>query len=273
MVLYGPCAFFIKTSILIFLTRVFAPFRRAVIGIYIFIGFMLAYYLPVVIIKAMICRPVRLFWDHDVPGKCFNQRALILADSVISVLSDLIIFAVPLPLASDLNMPLKKKLRVAAIFSAGGLACVTSIIRLVDIVHNGMSPNQTLVFMRVNLWGIAEVNIGLICACLPVLPAFYKHHFGNQSQNTKGYAGYNSTERSIEMMGSKSKKNNDLSNTNSLADYGSEENVLITDRAPHTILERSVHGNSEAQTNTPRKTSVDDQHTIMKTVEVHQTFH
>lgn len=75
------------------------------------------------------------------------------------------------------------------------------------------------------------------------------------------------------MMGSKSKKNNDLSNTNSLADYGSEENVLITDRAPHTILERSVHGNSEAQTNTPRKTSVDDQHTIMKTVEVHQTFH
>jgi hypothetical protein len=114
---------------------------------------MLAYYLPVVIIKSMICRPVRLFWDHGVPGKCFNQRALILADSVISVLSDLIIFAVPLPLASDLNMPFKKKLRVAAIFSAGGLACVTSIIRLVDIVHNGMSPNQTLVFMRVNLWG------------------------------------------------------------------------------------------------------------------------
>ena len=153
MVLYGPCAFFIKTSILLFLTRVFAPFRRAVIGIYIFIGFMLAYYLPVVIIKSIICHPVRLFWDHDVPGKCFNQRALILADSVISVLSDLIIFALPLPLASDLHMPLKKKLRVAAIFSAGGLACVTSIIRLVDIVHNGMSPNQTLVFMRVNLWG------------------------------------------------------------------------------------------------------------------------
>lgn len=73
------------------------------------------------------------------------------------------------------------------------------------------------------------------------------------------------------MMGSKSKKN-DLSNTNSIADYGSEKNVLITDRAPHTMLEMSVHGNSEARTNTPRKTSADDQHTIMKTVEVHQTF-
>jgi hypothetical protein len=105
-----------------------------------------------------------------------------------------------------------------------------------------------------------------------VLPAFYKHRFRNQSQNTKGYAGYSSTERSIEMMGSKSKKNDDLSNTNSIADYGSEKNVLTTDRASHTILEMSVHGNSEAQTNISRKTS-DDQHTIMKTVEVHQTFH
>lgn len=73
------------------------------------------------------------------------------------------------------------------------------------------------------------------------------------------------------MMGSKSKKNDDLSNTNSHADYGSEENVLITDKAPHTILETSVHGNSDAQTNTLRKVS-DDRHTIMKTVEVHQTF-
>jgi hypothetical protein len=75
------------------------------------------------------------------------------------------------------------------------------------------------------------------------------------------------------MMGSKSKKNDDLSNTNSIADYGSEKNVLITDRASHTMLEMSVHGNSEARTNTPRKPSADDQHTIMKTVEVHQTFH
>lgn len=274
MVLYGPCAFFIKASILIFLTRVFAPFRRAVIGIYIFIGFMLAYYLPVIIIKAMICRPVEVFWDDDTPGKCFNQRALILADSVISVLSDLIIFALPLPLASDLHMPLKRKLRVAAVFSAGGLACISSIIRLIDIVHNGTSPNQTLVFMRVNLWGIAEVNIGLICACLPTLPAFYKHHFKHASQDASGYAEYNSTGRSIEMMRSKSKKNDDdeLSGANSLPDYGSEENVLITDKAPHAMLETSVHGNAPSQNNTPRKTSVDDQHTIMKTVEVHQTF-
>ncbi|OCK77601.1 integral membrane protein [Lepidopterella palustris CBS 459.81] len=270
MVLYGPCAFFIKTSILIFLTRVFAPYQRAVMGIYIFIGFMLGYYLPVIVIKAMICRPVEVFWDADIKGQCFNQRALILADSCISVLSDLIIFALPLPLASDLHMPLKKKLRVAAVFSAGGLACVASVIRLVDIVHNGTSPNQTLIFMRVNLWGIAEVNIGLICACLPVLPAFYRYHFA-KTLNRTGYTGYNSTDRSIEMMDSAHRKRNNVTMKN-IPDFGSDENVLIGDKVQQGSLETSVHGNSEPQGHGNRRPSMDDQQMIMKTVEVHQTF-
>lgn len=123
-----------------------------------FIGFMLAYYLPVVMLKGFICRPVQKFWSANTEGQCFNQRALILADVCISVLSDLIIFTLPLPLVTNLQMPLKTKLRVAAVFSAGGLACVASIIRLVDIVRNGTDPNQTLVFMRVNLWGYVRVR-------------------------------------------------------------------------------------------------------------------
>ncbi|KAF2466992.1 uncharacterized protein BDR25DRAFT_153293, partial [Lindgomyces ingoldianus] len=171
MVLYGPCAFCIKASILLFLARVFAPNRRAVLVINISIGVLLAYYLPVLVLKATICRPVMKFMMPEIDGKCFNQRALILADSVISVVSDLLILAAPIPLTSDLHMPKKKKLKVIAVFSAGGLACICSIIRLVDIVQNGMSANQTLIFMRVNLWGIAEVYIGLIAACMPVVPA------------------------------------------------------------------------------------------------------
>lgn len=153
MVLYGPCAFAIKASILLFLARVFAPIKRAVLVIYIILGGLLAYYVPVLALKAAICRPVSKFWMPQLDGQCFDQRALILADSVISVLSDMIIFAAPLPLTCNLHMQKKKRIKVAAVFSAGGLACICSAIRLIDIVKNGTSENQTLVFMRVNLWG------------------------------------------------------------------------------------------------------------------------
>ena len=153
MMIYGPCAFCIKASILVFIARIFGPIQRAVISVYVILGALLAYYLPVLFLKAVICRPVSKFWNPAIEGQYFDQRALILADSVISVLSDMIIFAAPLPLTVHLHMKLKKKIKVAAVFSAGGLACICSVIRLIDIVKNGTTPNQTLVFMRVNLWG------------------------------------------------------------------------------------------------------------------------
>jgi hypothetical protein len=153
MIIYGPCAFCIKASILVFIARIFGPIKRAVLFIHIILGALLAYYLPVLLLKAVICRPISKFWNPTIEGQCFNQRALILADSIISVLSDMIIFVAPLPLTLDLQMKRKKRIKVAAVFSAGGLACICSVIRLVDIVQNGTSPNQTLVFMRVNLWG------------------------------------------------------------------------------------------------------------------------
>jgi hypothetical protein len=155
MVLYGPCAFCIKASILVFLARIFAPIRKAVIVLYIILGTLLAYYVPVLFLKAAICRPISKFWMPELPGQCFNQRALILADSVISVISDMVLLVAPLPLTCNLQIQKRKRVKIAAVFSAGGLACICSAIRLVDIVQHGMSPNQTLVFMRINLWGYA----------------------------------------------------------------------------------------------------------------------
>lgn len=119
----------------------------------IFVAVMFCYYLPVALIKAFVCQPIRRFWDPSVDGTCFNQRSLILADAVLSVITDIAILVIPIPVTNLLQMPLKQKLRVAAILGAGGLACISSIIRLVDIVQNGQSPDATFVFVRINLWG------------------------------------------------------------------------------------------------------------------------
>ena len=174
MVLYGPCAFSIKASILVFLARIFGPNQKARYALYSILACLLAYYVPVLALKACICRPISKFWIPNQPGECFDQRALILADAVISVISDMVIFVAPLPLTCNLHMKKKKRAKVAAVFSVGGLACICSAIRLVDIVKNGTSLNQTLVFMRVNLWGYAVDRLScIICAnCCIVLQRF-----------------------------------------------------------------------------------------------------
>lgn len=154
MVMYGPTAFLTKISILWIMTRVFAPYKKAIYFIYVLLGLMLAYYIPAIIIKIRICWPISRFWlGASVPGTCLNEGAIILADAVISVISDLTILLLPLPLTLSLQMRAKKKMRVIAILGAGGLAVASSIIRLAFIVQFGNSPDATYAFMRINMFG------------------------------------------------------------------------------------------------------------------------
>lgn len=155
MVLYGPTAYLTKLSLLWIMTRVFSPFRKSVIFIYFFLALMLAYYVPAVIVKIRICSPIANFWDPSLPGSCLDQSSIILADAVVSVVSDLIVLFLPLPLTVRLQLPMQKKMRVVGILGAGGLACASSIIRLVLIVLTGQSKDATIAFMRVNMFGYA----------------------------------------------------------------------------------------------------------------------
>ncbi|KAL0261449.1 hypothetical protein SLS55_002879 [Diplodia seriata] len=174
-VCYGPTVFATKASILFFLTRVFAPFERYCRFVNLFTMLMGLYYTLMVFLKIFICRPIHLFWTPSSEGQCFDQRSLILADNIISLVTDIAVLIIPCPLAGGLKVATSAKLRIAAAFGAGGLACVCSFIRLIDIIKIGGSPDATYSFTLINLFGIAEVGIGLVCACFPVMPAFWKY--------------------------------------------------------------------------------------------------
>jgi hypothetical protein len=153
MVMYGPTAYLTKVCLLWIMTRVFSPFRKCIIFIKIFMGIMLAYYIPAVIVKIRICNPIPRFWDDTIAGTCLDKNSIILADAVVSVVSDLIILILPIPLTWSLQMSTKRKMRVMAILGAGGLAVASSIIRLALIVVTGQSTDVSFAFMRINMLG------------------------------------------------------------------------------------------------------------------------
>ncbi|KAB8261771.1 hypothetical protein BDV32DRAFT_148095 [Aspergillus pseudonomiae] len=187
MIIYGPAAYLTKLCLLWIMTRVFRPFRTAVILIYIFLGIMLAYYVPALIVKICICNPISKFWAPATPGSCLDQSKITLADAVISVASDLIVLIIPLALVWKVHLPTRKKLRVIALLGAGGLACASSIARLVLIVTTGKSQDITTTFMRINMLGNAEISLGIICACLPALSALFAHL---SHQHTRAHPSY-----------------------------------------------------------------------------------
>lgn len=146
---------FVKLALLIIIGRVFGPVHKKTnTGIWVFMGMLVAYYASGLVIKIRICWPISAYWMGE-SEKCLNQGDIIMADSIISVISDLAILVLPLPLTWSLQLPDQKKLRVAGLLGAGGVATAFGVYRLILIIMEGQSPNATITFVKVVLSGYA----------------------------------------------------------------------------------------------------------------------
>jgi hypothetical protein len=149
---YCPMILFVKYAILSILIRIFAPYRMRIMFIYGLLACLTIYYIIAEVVKIRMCDPVSSYWTLK-PASCLDQRAALIADSVISAITDAIILVLPLPLTWSLQMSRSKKLRVIGMLSAGGLATAFSIYRLVLVLRDGSSPDMTVVFTCVILSG------------------------------------------------------------------------------------------------------------------------
>jgi hypothetical protein len=177
MVMYGPLILAVKLSILFMLARFFAPYQKWVIFIYAFSVLLTAYTIAAAIAKICICQPIGTFWyGIDVThGRCLRQLEIVLTDTIVSVVSDMMILILPMVLISKLNISFKKKLRVTLVLTAGGLVCVVTIIRLVWVVIYQNSADKTWSITRIDLLANAEIAVGIICACLPPVAILVAH--------------------------------------------------------------------------------------------------
>ena len=143
---------FVKTSLIYIFIRLWSPYRGKVIALYAFLVFIMLYYTIILFVKVFTCNPVRLYWEvnrHD--GTCLNRSAIIVTDSVISVITDLAILIFPIVLTWTLHMSVSKKLHVIAILGAGSIAIAFSIYRLALSISELGTDNKVEWFMRVLL--------------------------------------------------------------------------------------------------------------------------
>ena len=151
---------FVKIALLVIISRVFGiAHHKTRMFIYGLLAVIVGYYVSGVIVKICICDPISAYWKGDT-SKCLDQSAIITTDAIASVISDLAILCLPIPLTWSLQMPAKKKLRITGILCAGGTATAFSIYRLGMILHEGKSPNQSIVFVKVILTGyVTEISV------------------------------------------------------------------------------------------------------------------
>ena len=67
------------------------------------------------------CLPIRSFWQHQIEHRCFNQNPFYLAVASLSLVSDIFILVMPMPMVWALNLSRQRKMGLSLIFLLGGL--------------------------------------------------------------------------------------------------------------------------------------------------------
>ncbi|KAK8071147.1 hypothetical protein PG997_011350 [Apiospora hydei] len=176
--LYGPTVFSTKVTLLFLTSRVCSVRRTISKSIHLFIYFLVICYIPLQIVKTIVCLPIEAYWDPEVRNdtakdvKCLNQGAIFLVDSGVAVVTDATIVVLPIVLVWSMRLPLCKKVRAAGILGAGGVAVAVTAYRLPLLFKFERSMDVTAGFVIIGLVCPLEQAIGFVCACLPLLNLF-----------------------------------------------------------------------------------------------------
>jgi hypothetical protein len=72
----------------------------------------------------------------------------------------------------DLNV--KKKIGIILTFLVGLFVTICSVVRLKALVGWTESRNATMDFAKLAAWSLVELNVGVICACMPGMAGLFR---------------------------------------------------------------------------------------------------
>lgn len=118
---YQPALILTKASILCQYYRIF-PGKNIRIAIYTMAGITAAFGIWSTFTFIFMCTPIQAFWNQTLPGgHCINTTAAYFAASGVNILTDVLIFLLPMPALYQLQLPKRQRIGLMVVFALGGL--------------------------------------------------------------------------------------------------------------------------------------------------------
>ncbi|ELR05656.1 hypothetical protein VC83_02952 [Pseudogymnoascus destructans] len=128
------------------------------------------------------CKPVHKSWLPKTPGSCLPNDTTFYALAANSIIFDCIILVLPIPLLYSLQINIRRKIALMAIFLLGIFTTICSIMRMVQIMTIAKTGNSTMLV----LWGSIEMNVGISLTCIPTLAPLSTYFKEKTSYYTHG---------------------------------------------------------------------------------------
>ncbi|KAG9251586.1 uncharacterized protein F5Z01DRAFT_271501 [Emericellopsis atlantica] len=130
-------------------------------------------YIAVFLTITFGCFPTHDNWQvlPDPGAKCTFKLQNFIVTTVLNVMTDGMIFCIPLPLLWTLQVPLKKKLVIGLLLSSGAFVIAAAIIRVV--LTTSANPSS----VSINSWGVRETIVGILTVNIPILRPIASREF------------------------------------------------------------------------------------------------
>lgn len=185
-----------KCSILLLYCRIFGNVRWFKWVCWFLTASVAMYAIASVVATIFQCSPIPRAFNRQIEGTCINNAQFWYANAGFSVATDLLILLMPMPLVYQLQIPRIQKIALVIVFALGGFVVITSCLRMTTINITATSPDTTFDIAS-TMWTIIEMNVAIVCACLPmirplIVKIFPKLMPKSSSRNKYGY-GYGGT--------------------------------------------------------------------------------
>lgn len=118
---YSASAMFIKLSLLAFYLRLAPNNQRFRIAVYVMMFVAAGFGIGSILSAALQCIPLTMLWDATVTGKCLDVVGFYFANSALNIVTDLIIYLMPIPTLWKLQLPVVQRVGLCAVLGLGGL--------------------------------------------------------------------------------------------------------------------------------------------------------
>ncbi|KAF5649375.1 monocarboxylate transporter 8 [Fusarium sp. NRRL 52700] len=164
-----------KSSLLTFYLQISPQkwFRRAIFAT---IAFVVLYTIIIASLLLFGCQPRETAWDPYLfaSGKCIDYAVMYIIIAVANIISDIVLFSIPMPMIVRLKMPLGQKIGLGIMLGIATITVTTSIIRMIYLPSLLGALDIPWIAAPANVWSFVEVNLFIICGCMPTFRKFFK---------------------------------------------------------------------------------------------------
>jgi len=181
-VTYNPSIVCIKASILILYNNLFVNRKLKYTSLTLWI-FTCCYSITQFFGELFSCYPIASNWDPTVKGHCIQLSTVVVICSILNIITDIAILALPMPFLWRLQMSWTRKIQLIGIFLLGGFVCFVSIYRA-TLVHTVSLLDPAWSDVNGALWSGIELAVAIISGNLPICRPLYNRVFNHGSTNS-----------------------------------------------------------------------------------------